>query len=231
MKNPLDSLKDIPSVEGSFVLNADGELVLNGMPPIFGDSMFEELGRRIQSMFMAMESQGHDFQEIQAKFSGFRIFTKRSPDHFLVILCEAGVNQPALKMAAAVTLKQLNTSLSEAPNGTPAVSPAAAPAPAPNQNPDRPRPRRLLGKNPLPNRARFPKAGDSTGASPSTKKPGRWDQRARSVGLLAELLLAAGCLLSSHFLAASQVLLTPSALFDLIALLSHGFCLFTSGLN
>lgn len=143
MEKILAALKDIHGVEGSFVMNTNGELVCRHMPTIFADEIFPELGRRLLSIYSTFDLQVSQFDDLLLKFDGYWLYIRRAAHGFLSILTTEGVNYPALKMASNLALGQINSQIQHvkpmsigapapvAPAATPAVVSAPVSAPAP----------------------------------------------------------------------------------------------------
>lgn len=142
MEKILAALKDIHGVEGSFVMNTNGELVCRQMPAIFADEIFSELGRRLLSIYSTFDLQVSQFDDLLLKFDGYWLYIRRAAHGFLSILASETVNYPALKMASNLALSQLTTQIQSAKpiaiapaattvsEPTPMPQPEAAPAPA-----------------------------------------------------------------------------------------------------
>lgn len=110
------ALKDIHGVEGSFVMNTDGDLVCRQMPAIFADEIFPELGRRLLNIYSTFDTQVSAFDDLLLKFEGYWLYIRRAAHGFLSILTTESVNYPALKMASNLAMGQINTQL---PNAKP----------------------------------------------------------------------------------------------------------------
>ncbi|MGV3757545.1 MAG: roadblock/LC7 domain-containing protein [Verrucomicrobiota bacterium] len=134
MEKILAALKDIHGVEGSFVMNTNGELVCRQMPAIFADEIFSEVGRRLLSIYSTFDLQVSQFDDLLLKFDGYWLYIRRAAHGFLSILTAETVNYPALKMASNLALSQLTSQIQSAKPITPAsmtaVPPPAAAAPA-----------------------------------------------------------------------------------------------------
>ncbi len=129
--NPLNSLKDIPGVFGSFVFGPDGSLTARDMPAVYPDDLFSEIHRRLQGIAEAVEPALTGFYELLAKFDGHWLLTRMTPKGTLNILADESVNFPALKMAANVTVKHLETLTAAKVEAAPVAVEVPAPAPAP----------------------------------------------------------------------------------------------------
>lgn len=114
MEKILAALKDIHGVEGSFVMNTNGELVCRQMPAIFSDEIFPELGRRLLSIYSTFDLQVSQFDDLLLKFDGYWLYIRRAAHGFLSILTAETVNYPALKMASNLALSQLTNQIQTA---------------------------------------------------------------------------------------------------------------------
>lgn len=134
MQTTLASLKDIPGVVGSFVLDPQGALVAKEMPAVYSAAIFPELGRRLVSVGEVLEQQTAAFQELLLKFEGSWLFVRRTTQCLLSVLVSETVNYPALRMATNVALKQLSDQIAAQPPmaavPAPVAAVEAAPAPA-----------------------------------------------------------------------------------------------------
>ncbi len=133
MEKILAALKDIHGVEGSFVMNTNGELVCRQMPAIFADEIFAEVGRRLLSIYSTFDLQVSQFDDLLLKFDGYWLYIRRAAHGFLSILTAETVNYPALKMASNLALSQLTNQIQTArPIAiAPAVMATQSPVPAP----------------------------------------------------------------------------------------------------
>lgn len=135
MEKILAALKDIHGVEGSFVLNTNGDLVCRHMPSIFADEIFSELGRRMLSIYSTFDLQVSQFDDLLLKFEGYWLYIRRAAHGFLSVLTTETVNYPALKMASNLALGQINSQIQNVKPMTitpaAATSTPAAPVPAP----------------------------------------------------------------------------------------------------
>ena len=146
MQTTLASLKDIPGVVGSFVLDPQGGLVAKEMPAVYAAAIFPELGRRLVSVGEVLEQQTAAFQELLLKFEGSWLFVRRTTQCMLSVLVAETVNYPALRMATNVALKQLSDQLAAQPALAAVPVPAAieaAPAPAASVEAAPAKPRRM----------------------------------------------------------------------------------------
>jgi len=144
MEKILAALRDIHGVEGSFVMNTNGDLVCRQMPAIFADEIFSEVGRRLLSIYSTFDLQVSQFDDLLLKFDGYWLYIRRAAHGFLSILATETVNYPALKMASNLALSQLTGQIEHAkpikmgPVEVMQQAPAAAPvvaAPEPKEAP------------------------------------------------------------------------------------------------
>jgi hypothetical protein len=155
MEKILAALKDIHGVEGSFVMNVNGDLVCRHMPTIFADEIFPELGRRLLNIYSTFDLQVSQFDDLLLKFEGYWLYIRRAAHGFLSILTTETVNYPALKMASNLALGQINSQIQSvkplpiAPAGT-VTSPSSVPAPAAPAATALPEPKPVVVEAPKP---------------------------------------------------------------------------------
>lgn len=124
----LTALRDIPGVFGSFLLTPDGRLAQRDMPNIYPDSAFADIGRRLEAIAETAGPVVRGYYELLAKFNGYWLLTRRTPNGTLNVVAQESVNFPALRMATNVAIRHLTAS----PLAPMPAEAAAAPAPAPS---------------------------------------------------------------------------------------------------
>ena len=165
---PLTALRDIAGVSGSFVVSSDGKLVARDLPAVFDDRVLTDAGPRILRLWDALssvavrsagaapdDSKAKDYCMI--KFSEHRLYVREILGGKLAIVADAGANLPALKMAANLVVRSLNTSIkshlsvasgqtpdSQPPSGGPEPTRSSAPPPADEAVPSSKRARTLV---------------------------------------------------------------------------------------
>jgi hypothetical protein len=122
----LNALKDIPGVVGSFVLGDEGALLCRELPAIYPDAIFSELGRRLIGVKDAVETQAPPFADLLLKFDSFCLLNRRASKCTLSILATQSVNQPALRMATNVALKQIEEKIASGAMPAAVLTPPAA---------------------------------------------------------------------------------------------------------
>src|SRR3954465_14726914 len=110
---------------GSFVCTPDGRLVSREISPVFDDGALAEAGSRLLRMREAFAAGGDEMEVGVIRFRDHRIYTKTLGNSMLMILTEADVNMPALRMAANLVGRRIG-----AAGGHGGSAPASAPVPA-----------------------------------------------------------------------------------------------------
>ena len=124
----LATLKDVAGIMGSFVCTPDGRLVSREISPVFDDGALAEAGSRLLRMREAFAAGGDDMEAGVIRFRDHRIYTKTLGNSVLVILTEAEVNMPALRMAANLVGRRIAAAVAHVEAEPPSVR---APAPVP----------------------------------------------------------------------------------------------------
>jgi hypothetical protein len=103
----LRSLRDIKGIQGSFIVRADsGELLGRDMPGVVDDAVLIGLGPRIDRLQGIMDSQPPT-ESVAMRFADQRLGIRRMGQAHLCVLAEAGVSQPALRMAMKLVSRKL----------------------------------------------------------------------------------------------------------------------------
>jgi hypothetical protein len=124
----LTSLRDIPGVFGSFLLTPEGELSARDMPQMYQDATFADIGRRLRGIAETAASAVRGYHEILAKFNGYWLLSKLTPNGTLNVVAAETVNFPALRMATNVAIRHLTAEPLKPLAPAAATSPKRAPA-------------------------------------------------------------------------------------------------------
>jgi predicted regulator of Ras-like GTPase activity (Roadblock/LC7/MglB family) len=128
----LATLKDVAGIMGSFVCTPDGRLVSREISAVFDDGGLAEAGSRLLRIREAFAAGGDEMEAGVIRFRDHRIYTKTVGNSMLMILTEADVNMPALRMAANLVGRRIAAAVAHVQSEPPAVrasgSSPAAPA-------------------------------------------------------------------------------------------------------
>lgn len=117
---PIDALRDVNGVLGSFVLDRGGHLVMKDLPAVFDDSLFEEVGPRVVRLGEALADGGELPETVSLRFAEHRLHVKFLHAGVLATLCNLSVNPAALKMAITLTARRVEQNLATVRPGAPA---------------------------------------------------------------------------------------------------------------
>jgi predicted regulator of Ras-like GTPase activity (Roadblock/LC7/MglB family) len=95
----LAQLRDVPGIEGSFVVSDMGRLLGRDMPPVFGDEVLGEVGPRALRLRDTLGYAGEDLDSAVIRYADYLFFLRPLTDGVLCVLTSQGVNVPAVKMA------------------------------------------------------------------------------------------------------------------------------------
>jgi predicted regulator of Ras-like GTPase activity (Roadblock/LC7/MglB family) len=107
-ENPaLASLRDIPGIEGSFVVSDMGRLLARDMPPVFGDEVLGEVGPRALRLRDTLGYAREDLDSAIIRYADYLFFLRPLNDGVLCVLTAQTVNVPAVKMAMNLCARRL----------------------------------------------------------------------------------------------------------------------------
>ncbi|MGB0370272.1 MAG: hypothetical protein ACPGN3_02915 [Opitutales bacterium] len=171
----IKNILDVPGTEGIVIIDSEEHILANAMPPYLEGLEFEDLGRRVQVVYDAVEDNFMHFSDVLLKFASKWIYLRNFENVTLVILTDPDVNIASLKMVTnlarkSITPEWVKSALEQAPPATngnhqkasaeidltvDAPKPAAEepepeelePVPAPAKREKAPRPKRLFRGN------------------------------------------------------------------------------------
>jgi hypothetical protein len=118
----LQSLRDVPGVQGSFVVSDFGRLLARDMPAMFGDDILGEAGPRALRLRETLSHGGHDVQTCTLRYADFLVFVRPLRDGLLCVLTGTDINPAVMKMALNLAIRRLNALLTQ--SGAQALPPA-----------------------------------------------------------------------------------------------------------
>lgn len=119
---PIDALRDVNGVFGSFVVDQSGRLVMKDLPAVFDDSLFEEVGPRVVRLGETLSEGGELPETVSLRFAEHRLHVKFLRAGALATLCNLSVNPAALKMAITLTARRVEQNLATVRPGASAVT-------------------------------------------------------------------------------------------------------------
>jgi hypothetical protein len=122
----LNVLLDVEWVVGSFVADAEGQLLLHQMPPEFGEAELERTTIRLASIVRCAELCELGVEQCAFSLNRYQLSMTRFRGGFLCVMVEAPVNRRALEMATRIaveSLPQLLDSLRAGESGPPGEVP------------------------------------------------------------------------------------------------------------
>lgn len=125
------NILDVPGVEGVCVFDRDGAVLYNELPSFFVEELFEDLARRVISLYETVDENFIPSDDYLLKYSERWIFLRRGNGILLLVLATQEVNRVSLKMVTNMAIKNLKSSKPlGAPSGGKPPLPTAKAAPA-----------------------------------------------------------------------------------------------------
>jgi predicted regulator of Ras-like GTPase activity (Roadblock/LC7/MglB family) len=183
--NVLQPLRDLPEVEGSFVMDAKGAVVVSDLRALFRQDMIASAARRLQSMLTVVDDNFDHVEEMAARFDRHQLVIRRSPTHVLVAVTKDRVPATTMRMAMNLVLRELEREseipIPQAPPSAPQpMMQHGVTPPPPIRPPPTSAPRMIPGPVPTPRlapRSSPPAARPSSppaAAAPKKKGGGIW---------------------------------------------------------
>jgi predicted regulator of Ras-like GTPase activity (Roadblock/LC7/MglB family) len=125
IQSALGGLSDVGGVIGGFVLAGSGALVGTNLPGAFDASVFADAGSRIVRLLEASAAIGGTPQSCVFRFSEHKLYVRETGGTFLGVICSAQVNLPALKVAANLVARKVDTLVADEMRARENSAPAA----------------------------------------------------------------------------------------------------------
>lgn len=133
----LSALRDIEGVLGSFVVDADGQILASDLPQMFEPAALSNASLHLSRLRAALESTGSGFDSCVARFGPHLLVLRALHAHTLCVLCPEGTNLPAVQMSSTLIARRLSGAIPRAHAIDPRTDELAA----------RPPTRRFRGRN------------------------------------------------------------------------------------
>lgn len=130
------NILDVPGVEGVCVLDRQGRVLFNELPSYFVEELFDDLARRIISLYETVDENFVPCDDYLLKYSERWIFLRRGNGVFILVFAAPAVNRVSLKMVTNLAVK--NLSPSKVLGASSSTGPATPVAPTPNRAPTTP---------------------------------------------------------------------------------------------
>ena len=118
-------MRDVPGLQGSFVVSDLGRLLARDMPALFGDDVLAEVGPRALRLRDTMGDGTDSLAWCVVRYPTNVLCMRPLRDGLLIVLTESDANLPALRMAMSHSIRRLNALL-DGPAGRRRASAAGA---------------------------------------------------------------------------------------------------------
>jgi predicted regulator of Ras-like GTPase activity (Roadblock/LC7/MglB family) len=139
LTSALQSMRDVPGVQGSFVISDFGRLLARDMPAMFGDDILGEAGPRALRLRETLSYGGQEMQTCTLRYAEFYVFLRPLRDGLLCVLTATEINVAVMKMAMNLAIRRLNV-LFDAPADDTVAAAVTPPWPARRPTPVAPLP-------------------------------------------------------------------------------------------
>jgi predicted regulator of Ras-like GTPase activity (Roadblock/LC7/MglB family) len=113
LEQPLAVLRDVPGVEGAFVLDQLGGLLARDASFALPEAVLVSAAARISTLLEAATEGLEAPRELRLTFASHRLVVRASAPCVLAVLARAGANVEAVRMASNIALRQLVRLLGE----------------------------------------------------------------------------------------------------------------------
>lgn len=107
----LGPLRDLPHVQGCFVVSDMGRLLARDLSPLFGDDTLAEVAPRALRLCETFSNGDEELRACTLRFADHVVMLRPMRDGILCVLAAAEVNVLALKMGLNLAIRRLNGAL------------------------------------------------------------------------------------------------------------------------
>jgi predicted regulator of Ras-like GTPase activity (Roadblock/LC7/MglB family) len=107
----LAPLRDLPHVQGCFVISEMGRLLARDLSALFGDDILAEIAPRALRLCETFSHQSEELRGCTLRYSDHLVLLRPMRDGILCVLASAEVNLLALRMGLNLTVRRLNAAL------------------------------------------------------------------------------------------------------------------------
>ena len=107
----LAPLRDLPHVQGCFVVSEMGRLLARDLSALFGDDILSEIAPRALRLCETFANGHEELRGCTLRYSDHLVLLRPMRDGVLCVLAGAEVNPLALRMGANLTVRRLNQAL------------------------------------------------------------------------------------------------------------------------
>jgi predicted regulator of Ras-like GTPase activity (Roadblock/LC7/MglB family) len=107
VSDALASLREIPGVQGAFVVDSFGRLVASSVSSLFPDYALQSAAQKVALLCESVYENFDSSEELMLAFEGYAITLRRGVFGILVVLAERSANAEGLRMGTSVVSRRL----------------------------------------------------------------------------------------------------------------------------
>jgi hypothetical protein len=98
MERGLKEIGNVDQVEGSFVCDNSGDVILSSTPAVLATATMATIGREVVRTFEAMKAADRPITRLEFDYGTWRLFARDIGDALLLVVCQPGTDMPFLRM-------------------------------------------------------------------------------------------------------------------------------------
>ena len=107
----LGPLRDLPHVQGCFVVSDMGRILARDLSALFGDDILAEVAPRALRLCETFSNGSEELRGCTLRYSDHVVMLRPMRDGILCVLASAEVNVLAMRMGLNLTIRRLNAAL------------------------------------------------------------------------------------------------------------------------
>lgn len=119
MQTVLKNLHSVPGVMGCLLIDDDGNVIANSLPPIYDVASQKEISLTVVQNLEGLQDFTGGVLAVDMRFEQGRIIAKKMPKYVLILLCQQTINIQLLQITMNVAINKLEKLVAQTPVPTP----------------------------------------------------------------------------------------------------------------
>lgn len=110
MERGLQELATMDQVDGAFVCNSSGDVVLSSMPPVLATAAMSHIGKAVSQVFSAFEAAAVPIDRFDLAFDTWTLVARDLGQAVVIVVAEPGADLSTLRMMLDIVIVGWTTS-------------------------------------------------------------------------------------------------------------------------
>lgn len=108
MERGLQEIASVDQVEGAFVCNSSGDVVVSSMPPVLATAAMSHIGKALSQVFGAFEAAGVPVDRLELSFDSWRLYARDLGQAVVIVVAEPYADLSMIRMTVDIVITTWN---------------------------------------------------------------------------------------------------------------------------